>query len=182
MYPLWGGTTRGLASLAHLVFLLRFYAMLPSKSRHRISIAETVRTTQLWLRDASADDIIAFVHKVPIPSAARSVIIEEMETYVTASLPPDKLKQQRHAKRNKATGVDGLAPTEADIGSGHRIGGDRKFFSHFLYWGAYVVSGHGGGVHHPDLTEDNEDGLFSGAHIPCTLMFAAPVLFMSFLM
>ncbi len=46
------------------------------------------------------------------------------------------------------------------VTAGNRAGGDRKFFNHFLNWGFYAISGHGGNVHHPDLVTDmNNDQL-----------------------
>lgn len=33
---------------------------------------------------------------------------------------------------------------------------ERTYFSNILYWGAFVVSGHGGNIHHPDLSGDEE--------------------------
>jgi hypothetical protein len=141
MAPLWEAGGQGLGTLANLIFLIRFYSILPSKSRDRISINETVRRTQLWMKDVNANDAIAFIHKAPLPKKARELIIEEMESYVKASLttnPLDGTEIKAAADRNRA-------------------GGSRKFFTHFLHWGAFVVSGYGGNVHHPNLTEDVED-------------------------
>ena len=139
--PLWEAGGQGLGTLACLVFLIRFYSMLPSKSRDRISVNETVRKTQLWMKDVNANDVIAFIHKAPIPKKARDLIIDEMESYVTASLTTAPLNGQE------------VRAAE----DGNRKGGSRKFFTHFLHWGAFIVSGFGGNVHHPNLTEDAED-------------------------
>lgn len=46
---------------------------------------------------------------------------------------------------------------KAEKEKGNRKGGGRKFFTHFLLWGSFCVSGYGGNVHHPDLTLPDED-------------------------
>ena len=100
MYPLWsGGAQGGLTTLAHLIFMVRFYSILPAHSKNPHAVVETVRRSQLWLRNATADDVIAFIHKAPIPARARKVIIEEMEAYVDASLTPAQRKQKKEALR-----------------------------------------------------------------------------------
>jgi hypothetical protein len=91
----------------------------------------------------TANDVIAFVHKAPIPKKARDLIIAEMESYVAASLSTNALSLE---EANSAAERDG-----------NRKGGARKFFTHFLHWGAFAVSGSGGNVHHPNLTEDQDD-------------------------
>lgn len=179
LVPMWDGEGKGLSTLAHLLFILRFYSILPSRSRDRLSVVEATRRAQLWLRDVSADDAIAFVAKAPIPQKARETIIAEMEAYVTASLPRAGRKNSRagagdksaRSARSSVSGQQEEAPsaagTEADAeaDAGNRQGGRQKFFTHFLSWGAFIVSGYGGGVHHPDLTEEAEaegDGLGDG--------------------
>lgn len=173
LVPLWYQNSHGMSTLADLLFLIRFYSILPSKSRERLSIVETVRRTQLWLRDVTANDAIAFIAKAPIPQKARETIIEEMESYVQASLSPMKGKKKSDATVSSKTTTskdpthftspsqpdpNKLGEEEEEAGKGgNREGGERKFFSHFLLWGAYTVTGYGGGVHHPDLTEENED-------------------------
>lgn len=162
LYPLWGGPTgQGQGTFVNLLFLIRFYSTLPAASRHRLSVVETCRRTQLWLKDATADDIIAFIHKAPLPRKAKELIIEEMNSYVAASLSPSK------GGKTASPGADSQQAGESEtVGAGgNRVGGNRKFFTHFLHWGSFAVSGHGGNVHHPDLTEDLE-GLtaIDGAH------------------
>ena len=156
LYPTWGGSDNGIGALANLVFLVRFYATLPTKSKDRLSIIETVREVQLWMRHLTADDVIAFVQKSAIPEKARVIIIKEMESYVEASLNLSPQKQS-----NKTPKKEQFEQTE-----GNRVGGDRKFFNHFLHWGAFAVSGHGGNVHHDNLTEEHEaEQLFADSSI-----------------
>jgi hypothetical protein len=202
MLPLWEGGGQGLGTLAHLLFLIRFYSILPSKSRERLSIVETCRRAQLWLKDVTANDAIAFVHKAPIPARAREVIIAEMESYVQASLSPQKARKNK-SSGSSAASESAVTPSlasakggkdmrggkekedeEDEEGGGNREGGHRKFFSHFLNWGSFVVSGFGGGVHHPDLTEEAEaegddiglgDGLWKDEELN-NIVFEASVL------
>ncbi|KAJ1427662.1 hypothetical protein B484DRAFT_450245 [Ochromonadaceae sp. CCMP2298] len=185
--PIWGGEWRGLGTLANLVFIIRFYSILPAHSKERLSVVVTVRIVQLWLRDATADAIIAFVHKAPIPAPARKLIIDEMESYVSASLTAaqQKLKQAQMERQDKASKAAApsnfISPEKRDPNAGagvadggvegeagpsllNRIGGDQKFFNHFVYWGSFAVSGTGGNVHHPLLTENEEEG-FEEGHI-----------------
>eukprot|EP01034_Spumella_vulgaris_P025126 gene25126-31545_t len=215
LHPLWSAASigHGINTLAQLIFMIRFYSILPAHSKDRISVVNTVRATQLWLRDITADSAIAFIFKAPIPQKARQTIIDEMEAYVNASLTAEeaalksKLIHDTHVKMdtpfaspgpkgaasgentpernhihpaspappsaiaaanmirenlNKVGGEGGAsaAPSvsnQMDGTAGNRVGGDKKFFTHFLSWGAFCVSGHGGAVHHPDLTEGIED-------------------------
>lgn len=152
MVPLWEGGGQGIGTLAFVVFLIRFYSILPSKSRDRLSIVETVRKCQLWLKDVTANDVIAFIHKAPIPKRAREIIIDEMESYVTASISTKPLASDDKHDPNR---------------DGNRIGGSRKFFTHYLHWGAFVVTGFGGNVHHPNLTEDldEDEAVFGGDNV-----------------
>lgn len=176
VHPLWSSDSMGygLSSLAHLIFQIRFYSILPSKSRDRVSIVETVRKTQLWLKDATADAIIAFIFKASIPPKAKQLIIDEMEAIVKSSLSAEDLKHKSDmsivspskagpitAAQQESLQSPFLAPGDG-VTAGNRVGGDKKFFDHFLLWGSYVVSGHGGGVHHHDLTEAGEDGFDKG--------------------
>eukprot|EP01039_Chlorochromonas_danica_P010177 gene10177-11261_t len=183
LVPLWEGSGQGPISLAQLLFLVRFYAILPSRSRARLPISEAVRATQLWLKDCSADDAIAFLAKAPIPASAREVIIAEVEAQVAASRPPDSSGKFP----SSSSSVSSVSRTEAsdrqhgtvafEDTAGNRVGGQRKLFSHFLCWGSFIVCGAGGaaggGVHHPDLTEEHEDaeggalgdGLWSDAEL-----------------
>lgn len=185
LVPLWEGSGQGPISLAQLLFLVRFYAILPSRSRAKLPISEAVRATQLWLKDCSADDAIAFLAKAPIPANAREVIIAEVEAQVAASRPPDSsgnlpsssssvssVSRTEASDRKNLPGTVGLEDT-----AGNRVGGQRKLFSHFLCWGSFTICGAGGaaggGVHHPDLTEEHEnaeagalgDGLWSDAEL-----------------
>lgn len=158
MLPLWEGGEQGIGTLAHVLYLLRFYSVLPAKSRHRLSVVETSRRAQLWLRDVTANDAIAFVHKTPIPAKARRLIIEEIESYVSATV---------RSEGSKATSVK--KDSNIAEGEGNRVGGHHKFFTHFLNWGSFLVSGYGGNIHHPDLTptadvSDETTALF-GTHV-----------------
>jgi hypothetical protein len=192
LHPLWSGRATGLAALAHLVFQIRFYSTLPANSKSRLAIVDTCRAAQLWLRDATADAIIAFVHKAPLPKNARKLIIAELESFVGASLTPAqqqlKLEAQRRmeAAGSLAAPSKFISPEKAVIGPsqsiaegasqsvyvvgeggeavGNRIGGTVKFFSHFMYWGSFAISGAGAAVHHPDLTENKNEG-FEQGHI-----------------
>lgn len=185
LHPIWGGDATGLGALAHIVFLIRFYSVLPSNSKSRLSIVETVRQTQLWLRDASADSIIAFIHKAPIPKPARKCIIDELESFVSSSLTPAQQQMKLEAMKRTEEAASRAAPskfispnklaspavsiaegapsivvtTEDGETLGNRIGGTVKFFSHFLHWGSFTVSGTGASVHHPDLTLNKDEGL-----------------------
>ena len=59
--PAWG--PKGVGTLSNLLFLIRFYSILASKSKERCSIVEACRHAQLWLRSVTADDAIAFVQR-----------------------------------------------------------------------------------------------------------------------
>jgi hypothetical protein len=108
MHPLWSAASigHGLSTLAQLIFLVRFYSILPSNSKDRLSVVHTVRVTQLWLRHITADAVIAFIFKAPIPPKARQLIIDEMEAYVNASLTAEeaalksRLIHDTHVKMN----------------------------------------------------------------------------------
>lgn len=181
LHPMWGGDASGLGALAHIVFLIRFYSVLPTNSKSRLSIVETVRQVQLWLRDASADAIIAFIHKAPIPKPARKCIIDELESFVSSSLTPAQQQLKVEALKRTEEAGSRAAPSkfispekvasprveapqsimvtnEDGETQGNRIGGTVKFFSHFLHWGSFVVSGSGASVHHPDLTLNKDEG------------------------
>jgi len=179
MNPLWNGNSEGIAALAHLLFQIRFYSVLPSLSKDKKSIVEACRATQLWMRDLTADETIAFFNKCPIPEQARRTAIDELESYVEASLTPaqrqvqEELKAKFHDAKNLAASPDKKLNDDADPtytsdpnpksvtdaeSQRNRIGGDKKFFHHFLYWGSFIVSGSGGSVHHPDLTLDKDEG------------------------
>lgn len=169
MYPLWEGSGQGIGTLAHILYFLRFYSILPTKSRHRLSVVETCRKTQLWLRDLTANDAIAFVHKAPIPSKARHLIIEEIESYVNSTVATLEKKTQR--KRDVVTNATSptLSADNLDNGEGNRVGGTHKFFTHVLSWGSFVVSGFGGNIHHPELTPtddpENDQTAMFGTHV-----------------
>jgi hypothetical protein len=192
LHPLWSGRATGLAALAHLVFQIRFYSTLPANSKSRLAVVDTCRAAQLWLRDASADAIIAFIHKAPLPKNARKLVIAELESFVSASLTPAQQQLKLEAmKRVEAAGslaapskfispekaaagpsqsvAEGASQSVYVVGEngeavGNRIGGTVKFFNHFMYWGSFAISGAGGGVHHPDLTENKNEG-FEQGHI-----------------
>lgn len=44
----------------------RFYSELPSFCRAKRSVALAARNAQLWLRAATADDIIAYISRSPL--------------------------------------------------------------------------------------------------------------------
>eukprot|EP01038_Epipyxis_sp_PR26KG_P007843 gene7843-10650_t len=180
MYPAWSGgaAAGGLSSLATSLFLLRFYTILPSYSRHPRPVVEATNRAQLWLRNCTADDAIAFLAKAFIPEKARDALIEEMESFVVASNGPTAGGVERMASNisnlskssmiysvnSQSTPQTGTQDAENNNNNekkpegtkGNRIGGDRKYFTHFLHWGAFIVSGTGQGVHHPDITEEKE--------------------------
>lgn len=190
--PLWNGNSEGIAALAHLLFQIRFYSVLPSLSKDRTSIVEACRSTQLWMRDLTADETIAFLNKCSIPEQARRTAIAELESYVDAALTPAQRRLQRELKakfrdaKNLAASPDKTPSNPTDTAdqdphpvvsadavvvddgdddsqtTRNRIGGDKKFFHHFLYWGSFTVSGSGGSVHHPDLTLDKDEGYEKG--------------------
>jgi hypothetical protein len=160
LFPLWEGSNQGIGTLAHIIFLIRFYSILPSKSNDRLSIVETCRRTQLWLKDVTANDCIAFIHKAPIPSKARQVIIDEMESYVNSFASKQTTKKKKDRRGISSGGEEG---EESDNDrfeekEGNRVGGNHKFFTHFLNWGSFIVSGYGGNIHHPDLTHGDGRG------------------------
>ena len=145
IYPMQNtGDIGGLSTLASLCFLIRFYAELPTQSQERLSICQAWRRTMLWLKDQTAGEIISWLDTVPIPNEERDIMIAEMEKYVDAA----------------TTGAD-YGDTDdlphVDDGDEKVRPTDRKFFSHFLMWGNYVVSGAGGNVHPKNLTEVGED-------------------------
>ena len=203
--PLWNGNSEGNAALAHLLFQIRFYSILPSLSKDKTSVVEACRATQLWMRDLTADETIAFLNKCSIPEQARRTAIDELESYVDASLTPAQRRVQKELKakfrdaKNLAASPDKThpnpSPTDAadqdpnlsnpvvsstdqdpslstpvvsvdaaavDSPTRNRIGGDKKFFQHFMYWGSFTVSGSGGSVHHPELTLDKDEGYEKG--------------------
>jgi len=90
IYPLWAA--HGIGRLANLLVLIRFYSILSTNSKaistlnrivqqilwiificvcqDRVSIAETLRQSQLWLRNITADDAIRFLQKSAISQKA----------------------------------------------------------------------------------------------------------------
>jgi hypothetical protein len=200
--PLWNGNSEGIAALAHLLFQIRFYSILPSLSKDKTSVVEACRATQLWMRDLTADETIAFLNKCSIPEQARRTAIDELESYVDASLTPaqrrvqEELKAKFREAKKLAASSDKTHPNPTDAAdqdpnlsnpvdpnlsnpvdpnlsnpvvsaavdsqTRNRIGGDKKFFQHFMYWGSFTVSGSGGSVHHPDLTLDKDEGYEKG--------------------
>jgi hypothetical protein len=143
------------------------------------------------MRDLTADETIAFLNKCSIPEQARRTAIDELESYVDASLTPAQRRVQEELKakfrdaKNLAASPGKTPPPDpphpnptdaadqdpnpvvsaeaaAAVDDRNRIGGDKKFFHHFLYWGSFTVSGSGGSVHHPDLTLDKDEGYDKG--------------------
>lgn len=93
--------------LARLLFLIRFYATLPARSRdHRLSVIECVRRVQGWLRNVTANDVIAFVAKTPLPQLAKDTIIAEMEALCAASVAEDDISAAA-AGSKKSDGING---------------------------------------------------------------------------
>ena len=111
-----------------------------------------------------------------MPTQAREVIIEEMESYVKASLTKDvsftvaspnaatdsrfpilhvhtywpslasKIQWITWACTFRFVSIQSpksLPKDMPDFTAGNRIGGNRKFFTHFHYWGAFAISGQG---------------------------------------
>jgi len=148
LHPMWGTFEQGgLSTLSTLVFLVRFYSELPIHSRKRHSISHAVRNTQLWMREQTADQIVAWLGQCPLPEKERLELITELELYVKVSDPiPEKPIHDKVSSNNAAYPFKEI-----------KRPGDKKFFSHWLQWGAFSVSGHGGGVHPLELTEENED-------------------------
>jgi hypothetical protein len=145
LYPVWNGFDQGgLSTLASLVFMIKFYSELPIHSQKRDSILHAVRNTQLWMREQTASQVIAWLSKCPLPEKERLEMIRELEIYVDVS-GPTRSDKQLHEVVDVHQTKDPVRP------------GDRKFFSHWLQWGAFCVSGHGGGVHPKNLTEEDED-------------------------
>jgi len=148
LHPMWGTFEQGgLSTLSTLVFLVRFYSELPIHSRKRHSISHAVRNTQLWMRDQTAEQVISWLGQCPLPEKERNELIVELELYVKVSDPiPDTPIHHKVASANDGSPFKEVVRPER-----------KKFFSHWLQWGAFSVSGHGGGIHPIDLTEENED-------------------------
>lgn len=146
MYPCYNaGNMGGLSTLANLLFFLKFYMELPIHSRERHSVCIAVRESQLWLKDQTAKDIIAWLGKAPIGVELRDELTTEMESYAAAA-------EMEKTEVDETTGdiiVHEHTNKERSV--------DKKFFSHFLQWGNFVVSGQGGCVHPRALTEENEN-------------------------
>lgn len=104
---------------------------MPTNSRDRLSIVETCRRTQLWLRDAAADDVIAFIQRAPIPKRARKIIIDEMESYVTSSLTPaqQQLKLEAKMKIEKAARLVAEEKASSSNNTGVVATSDKNFIS-----------------------------------------------------
>ena len=98
----------------------------------------------LWLREQTATELVSWLDTMPIPSSQREAIILEIEKYVDA------------ATSGQDYGDTEDLPTVHEDEERERPS-DRKFFSHFLLWGNFVVSGAGGNVHPENLTEEGED-------------------------
>lgn len=59
---------------------------------------QAFRKAQIWLKNVTGDEVIAFLKAVPLPKKARSELIEEMTSYiVTANRSPQK---QAHFQPN----------------------------------------------------------------------------------
>lgn len=135
MYPLWGGLTCGaLGILANTLMMIKFYTDLSNYANSRQPIADASRGAQLWLRDANARDIIAYLNNTPLLDSTRNELIEQLQAY----LNPVPVK--------KSFGQVNPNISATDLG-------DRRLFSHFLFWGSFVVSGTTGAVHIPELVQ-----------------------------
>lgn len=135
MYPLWGGLTCGsLGVLANNLMMVKFYADLSTYANSRQPIADASRGAQLWLRDATAREIIAYLNNSPMLEKTRLELIEQLQAY----LNPVPIK--------KSFGQVNPTISATDLG-------DRKLFNHFLFWGSFVVSGTTGAVHIPELVQ-----------------------------
>ena len=144
LYPLWDTVAQGgIGTIASTVLLIRFYSDLPTMSRLRRSVAHALWSAMQWLRERTADETIAFIARCPIKENLRNVIIEEIEALIQNCLK-DSDKMFYAGKSHDEQG-NKIRP------------GDRKFFSHFLSWGAFAVSGSASSVHPRDLTEVNEN-------------------------
>ena len=147
MYPLFGGPDRPsrtsssappkpptLSALAHLLFLVKFYTDLPSFDTHRSAVAATCRSVQLWLRDATANDLTAFLRAdtTLLPSDARTALLTILQTLQGQGPGSGSGSGQGQDRKRQQS-------SEASAGS-------VKPFSHPYYWGAFAVSGHGGAV------------------------------------
>ena len=121
LYPLFGYTDcrNGITSpesLGQLLILLQVYAILPSLSNEPSSITAAVRTSSLWLRSVTYDQVVEFLtNNTHVQSADREYL---------------------------RTALEGMRVSS----NGAVRSGDYKLFSHPYYWGAFAVSGHGGGV------------------------------------
>lgn len=127
MYPIWSGISQGaLGVLGSQIVLIRMYTELPFHSKKKTSIATALQQAQIWLREATTDEVRAFLYNAPLPKKARKELATELDAYVKAA-----------------------------SGGGNGVGTSNKYFNHFLYWGNMTLCGQGGGVHHPDIA--NED-------------------------
>jgi hypothetical protein len=83
---------------------------------------------QLWLRSATIDDVLEFLHHAPLPEKGAEELCLELSSF----------------KKNKKPSAS-ATPHPGDTSSSN--GGDAKLFSHFFYWGMLIGCGDCRNVH-----------------------------------
>lgn len=164
-----------LSTLARSLFLLRFFSILPSFSGSRRSVCIAQRSAMVWLKDLTIDDACAFVMRGASIEAVQSIIErmsgenkgknDEANLFSSQMTVEDaRVSLLLHLesiasaveKDNEAPGRQkpNLTKIKDNLAKkGNRLGGNKKFFTHFMYWGSFIVSGFGGSVHHPELSQ-----------------------------
>merc|ERR1712196_326005 len=88
-----------------------------------------------------------------------------MESYVQASLNLNFVSNGSNSAEKKGKrSVNAKSEVFHDT-QGNRVGGERKFFNHFLFWGNFAVSGFGGKVHDPEVIVEEEYEGFKKLHV-----------------
>lgn len=145
LHPLWNMSLTSeakyeqLGRFAHLLFMIKFYSELPKFSSKRSAASYALRSTQLWLRDAGKADVADFISRMPLQKDLKERILNDLITNNDILLASNT---EYDVKRpNLAAGI-------AKQGSEK----DGSLFGHFFYYGAFILNGHGGNIHHPKLT------------------------------
>jgi hypothetical protein len=167
MHPLWDSSLGfdenedPLGRYAHLLFMIKFYSELPKYSSYKSAACYAVRSTQLWLRDSTESQVIAFVSTMPIFKQLKDKIISDLKVYVRSHMTATYAQQYKRP---------GMVMDQSDP-----LDKEGNLFGHFFYYGPFVINGHGGNIHHPDLntipkqdtakkrnSDDNENGVGLG--------------------
>jgi hypothetical protein len=103
------------------------------------------------IRYATGDDVIAFLKATPIQSNLKELLIQEMQFHIGGPPNPSSLNLNKKSTSNMDTDTDvPMAPSHIKPPSKNPRQGkvspsrnERRYFSHYLYWGGYVVCGQG---------------------------------------